>query len=362
MNIVLKRTLQIIGGLLLVAVLLLAIGAGYIWLNSPGETAPIVGEDDKPLPNSIATMETVDLNGAKQWLIIRGADRTKPVLLFLHGGPGLPELPLLTGSELEQHFVVVNWEQRGSGKSYDPTVFDKTFTTATFVEDAADLSRMLAKRFGTEKIYLMGHSWGTFLGVLTVKKYPELFHAYFSISQVTNQFAGEQISYDWVLQQAMDRGATRQVKKLRRWGRPPYADGKAWLDYLHWQRELVAAYGGGMHKAHFFPLFIQSILLCNEYTLADKINYARGAMKSVRYLWPEVVNTDLNEVAPTLDIPYYLFQGVHDYQTPYALAKQYFDRLQAPDKRLFTFTESAHSPIFEEPEKFFQIISELVNE
>lgn len=330
---------------------LLAVAIGVIAWNSPGKTNPILDRDGQPIPGSLARLEAVTINGNTQWLLMRGADSTKPVLLFLHGGPGLPEASLLVGHELEKKFVVVNWEQRGAGKSYDANVFNDSFNVATFVDDAVDVSRWLAHRFHQPRIYLMAHSWGTFLGILTVQKRPDLFTAYISISQIASQLDAEKISYNWVLAQARQHNDKRQVGRLIDQGPPPYpAD--AWLDYLMWQRGLVADYGGGMYRANFYPLFIRSILFCQEYTLLDKIHYGFGAMESVRRLWPPVVETDLLRTAPTLQIPYYLFQGTHDYQTPYPIAKRYFDSVQAPRKRLFTFTNSAHSPIFEEPEHF----------
>lgn len=341
----------------IIAFLVLA-GLGYLTWRSTGKTAPITGPNGQPLPRSIAEWASVTINGTRQWLLIRGHDRTKPVLLFLHGGPGLPELSLLTGHDLEKRFVVVNWDQRGAGKSYSADVFEKQagqrpFTVETLVDDAAQVSRYLARRFSQPKIYLLAHSWGTFLGVLTVQKHPELFRALFCISQIAVQLEAEQLSYDWVLGQARQHQNNRQVNKLLRQGRPPYPP-DAWLDYLTWQRELVARYGGGMYKGHFFPLFIRSILACREYTLTDKIQYARGAQESVRFLWPAVVATDLRKAAPALKVPYFLFQGIHDYQTPYVLARRYWVQLKAPRKQLFTFTESAHSPIFEEPDWFLR--------
>lgn len=341
---------------------LLLVGLGGVWLLSPGETAPITDARGRSLPHSIAELTQLNLNGAHQWICVRGHDRRKPVLLFLHGGPGLPELPLLTGHALEKQFVVVNWEQRGAGKSYDSRLFDGTFTVNTLVDDAVQLSRYLTKRFKQPRIYLMAHSYGTFLGILAIQKHPELFRAFFSISQIARQAEAEQISYNWVLQQAKQQHDTDAVELLERHGRPVKLSGDGWLAYLTWQRELVADYHGGMYRGDFYSLFIRSILLCREYTLMDKIRYAFGAQEAVRRLWLAAIETDLNQTAPTLSVPYYLFQGVHDYQTPYRIARQYFDRVQAPQKRLFTFTNSAHSPIFEEPERFMQLVSERMVE
>ena len=341
---------------------LFLLALGYVWLLSPGETAPITDGSGRPLPNSIAELNKIDLNGASQWICVRGHDRRKPVLLFLHGGPGLPELSLLTGHALEKQFVVVNWEQRGAGKSYDRRLFDGTFTVNTLVDDAVQLSRYLAKRFNQPRIYLMAHSYGTFVGIFVIQKHPELFRAFFSISQIARQAEAEQISYDWVLQQAKKQGDTKAVERLERHGQPVNLSGDGWLAYLTWQRKLVADYHGGMYRGDFYPLFIRSLLLCREYTLTDKIRYAFGAQEAVRRLWRTAIETDLNQTVPKLDVPYYLFQGIHDYQTPYRIAKQYFDQVQAPEKRLFTFTNSAHSPIFEEPERFMQLIDEIAKE
>ncbi|ADB40151.1 alpha/beta fold hydrolase [Spirosoma linguale] len=348
-----------IGGLLIG---LFALAIGWLIWNSPGETSPILASNGLPKAGSIARLEALTINGTTQWLLMRGVDSTRPVLLFLHGGPGLPETSLLAGHELEKKFVVVNWEQRGAGKSYSADVFDHSFTVSTFVNDAVAVSQWLTRRFHQPKIYLMAHSWGTFLGVLTVQKRPDLFKAYFSISQISRQLEAEQISYSWVLAEARRHGASRQVRRLTKQGPPPYPP-DAWLDYLMWQRELVAEYGGGMYKSNFYPLFIRSLLRCREYTLLDKARYGLGAMETVRRLWPAVVATDLFRVAPALQVPYYLFQGTHDYQTPYPVARHYFETVQAPRKRLYTFRNSAHSPIFEEPDLFRRCLdSALIDE
>lgn len=356
----LKRSLNVVGYLLATLLLLLSVAIGYVWLNSPGTTAPITGADGRPLPNSIASLEKINLNGTKQWILIRGYDRRKPVLLFVHGGPGSPELPMLTGNaELEKRFVVVNWDQRGAGKSYDPAVFNDSFTLDTFVEDAAQLSRMLAKRFrrpgaGPAKIYIMGHSWGSFLAVRTVAKHPDLFAAYFGIGQVANQLLGEQVSYDWVMEQARQHHDNEQINRLKGLGRPPFSSPEAWAAYVQPQRRMVTQYGGALHTGSFYQLVLGKLLNCREYTVSDKLHYLIGAEASAQRLWPTIVGTDLGRTTPVLRVPVYIFQGLYDYQTPYVVAKQYYDHLRAPRKAFFTFTHSAHGPIFEEPALFMQ--------
>lgn len=358
-----KRIVRFIGYGLLTLVLVLLLGLGWLYLYSSGTTKPIVDTQGQAVTGSIASLECIDLNGAKQWILIRGYDTTKPVLLFVHGGPGSPEMPLLTNNEaLEKRFVVVNWDQRGSGKSYDPAVFNSSFTLDTFIEDTAQLSRLLAKRFNQPKIYLMGHSWGTFLGIQTVHKYPDLFHAYFGMGQVANQLVGEQLSYDWVLDQAKQHRNDKQIAFLTRFGRPPYASGETWINYLFYQRDMVTEYGGALHKGNINTLFIKGLLLCKEYTLSDKINYMIGALKTIRRLWQPVVTTNLNQTVPQLNVPVYLFQGVYDYQTPYVVAKAYFNGLKAPQKQFFTFGQSAHCPLFEEPALFIERLDQAMKQ
>jgi len=363
MNRVVKRILRFTGYGLLATGILVLLGIGWLYLYSSGTTAPIVDMQGRPVAGSIASLECIELNGAKQWILIRGYDTTKPVLLFVHGGPGSPEMPLVTNNEaLEKRFVVVNWDQRGSGKSYNPAVFNNSFTLGTFIEDAAQLSRMLAKRFEKPKIYLMGHSWGTFLGIQAVQKYPELFHAYFGMGQVANQLVGEQLSYDWVLNQAKQHQNDDQIDLLTRYGRPPFASGETWINYLLPQRNMVIEYGGSMHTGNINALFIKGLLLCKEYTLRDKMSYLVGAMATIKRLWQPVVTTNLNQTVPQLDVPVYMFQGVYDYQTPYVVAKAYFDKLKAPQKQFFTFNQSAHCPLFEEPALFIERLDQAMEQ
>ena len=357
-----KQILKVVRYGILLLLLALLTGMIYLVVISRGTTSPIVDEQGTPIPNSIASLEEIELNGTRQWILIRGYDRTKPVLLFIHGGPGLPQMPSLTNNpEMEKRFVVVHWDQRGSGKSYDPDVFNALFTLDTFVEDAAELSRKLIRRFPRRgeqhtKIYIMGHSWGTFLGIRTVQKYPGLFYAYLGIGQMADQAAAEQLSYDWTLRQAWQHHNTDHVEFLTQTGRPPFATGREWTDYFLRQRRMVAAYGGAMHRGSFTKTYFTSVLLCREYTVQDKLHYLPGALETTRRLWPVVVATNLSQTAPELRVPVYIFQGVHDYQTPYVIARAYFDQLKAPEKRFFTFQHSAHGPIYEEPELFWSYV------
>ena len=146
--------------------------------------------------DSITSLEKITLGGIKQTILIRGHDTKSPILLFLHGGPGFPEMDIAYKFQrkLEEHFIVVNWDQRGAGKSFSKKIPRESMTIEQFISDAHELIRFLRERFDKEKIYLVGHSWGTTLGLLLTQRYPELFFAYVGIGQVVNALESEQIS------------------------------------------------------------------------------------------------------------------------------------------------------------------------
>ncbi len=344
-------------GLLMVMILLL-------FINSPGRTSPIRNQEGKILPRSLAVIESHDINGLPQKMIIRSADTLNPVLLFLHGGPGSPEFPFLQnhGSGLEDRFTVCYWDQRGAGMSYSDQIPPETMTLEQFIQDAASVSRYLISRFGQEKIYLMGHSWGTMLGSYTVKRYPELFKAYFAIGQVTEQLKAEQISYDFVLQTARDIGDEKAVLDIENLGRPPYQPEDQAMEKILRERKYVTRYRGAIRSGNFYSQAVKAIFFFREYTVAEKINYFKGMNFSMQYLWPEVMKSNFFKQLPTQPVPVYMFQGKYDYQTVSVLAREYFDSLRAPEKRFFSFENSAHSPNFEEPAKFDSIVFSLVKD
>jgi pimeloyl-ACP methyl ester carboxylesterase len=141
------------------------------------------------------------LGGQEQWILIRGMDIVKPIILFLHGGPGTANMSLLRKytDELEQHFIVVTWDRRGGGKSYQAINPHSSMTIDRFVLDTGELTQLLCHRFNQNKIFLVGHSWGSLIGILSIQKYPDLYHAYIGIGQLANMQENEQISYDWTL-------------------------------------------------------------------------------------------------------------------------------------------------------------------
>jgi pimeloyl-ACP methyl ester carboxylesterase len=358
---VFKVMLFIVGGLLFILLTLVLV----VWINSPGKAEPITDANGKTLDSSISVVEKIILGGQEQYLFIRGVNRTKPVMLFLHGGPGSPELPFMRNynSDIENDFVMVYWEQRGSGKSYSENIPLESMNLAQFISDTRELSEYLAKRFNQEKIYVMGHSWGSLLGILTAYQYPELFYAYFGVGQVAYQYKGEKISFEWVKEQARQQNDKDALKTLSGMTFPDsLASSTQWIEFVMNERKYVTQFRGAMREITGMWPMVKMVLKTKEYTLSDKVNYMKGNLFSIENMWPDVINANLFVEIDSMQVPVYIFQGIHDYQTPYSVAKDFYDQLKAPQKEFFTFENSAHSPIMEEVDKFNSIVRERVKD
>ena len=303
----------------------------------------------------------LDVNGSRQGMFIQSRDTAQPVLLFLHGG--MPEYVLTerypTG--LEDLFTVAWWEQRGAGLSYSRDIPPETMSSEQFIADAITVTDYLRDRFGVDKVYLMGHSGGTFLGLQLAARAPERYHAYIGVAQIVDQRRSEALAYQYMLRRFEELGDDRMVRRLRR-APATVADGTP-AAYLRVRDTAMHRLGIGttrdMHsvlRGVFWPS-----LRSPQYTPAEKIRTWRGKIASgVSALWEETLATDLGEKVPELDLPVYLLHGIHDHTCSYPLAQQYFEQVQAPTKGFYTFALSAHSPFLEEPERTRRILREDV--
>jgi pimeloyl-ACP methyl ester carboxylesterase len=346
--------------LLTIAMILFVI----LLVHSPGKPRPFTDKEGNLVPGSIAIVEAVNVNGLNQRMIIRGLDTTKPVLLYLHGGPGSPEFPFVRqfDSDIEKLFVVCYWDQRGAGLSYSDKVPPETMTLQQFIDDAGKVTEYLLHRFNRNKIYLLGHSWGTMLGAFTAQKYPQYYYAFIAVGQVGQQVRSEIISFNFCLERSKKLNDKKAVKILEKMGPPPYPDPKIGLANMLKERKLVTRYGGAIKHGDFYPQAMKALFFCSEYNLRDKISYLKGMNYTLNYLWNTVITSNLFRDVPVQQIPVYMMQGTFDYQTAFPVAKEYFDSLKAPLKKFYPFENSAHSPIFEEPDKFEEILMEILSE
>ena len=306
----------------------------------------------------------ISVNGDKQHLHIRSNKPDSDVLLFVHGGPGVCDRSWVMPKQskyLADHFVMVCWDQRMSGKSYKKENADKPMTIDQMVEDMHEVVEYLKKRFNKEKIIFVGHSWGSILGVCYLVKYPETIKAYVGMGQFVNGPENEKMSYDFVVDYAYKHKNNKAIRDLERIDYPVNGLYKGGLDDLMVQRNYMTKFGGGCYKEkeNIFKSVLMPFVTSGEYNiLTDTYKYTKGTFHCLEKLWPEVVSLEFDKTVKKLDVPVYLFQGDHDQNTPTMLAKKWFDNLEAPYKEYVPFHESAHSPIKEEEELWGKTIVE----
>ncbi len=335
----------------------LLVAVGLVWINSSGRPKPFLDSRGNPLAGSISEKIFVNINGTKQGMFIKGKRRNAPVLLYLHGG--MPDYFLTdkypTG--LDELFTVVWWEQRGSGISYDSGLDRSAMTVDTMMNDVITVADYLRQRFRQDRIYLMGHSGGTFLGIRVAATHPELFRAYIGVSQISRQKVSEKLAYDYMVRRFAAEGNADMVGKLRE--SPVTLTGQIPDSYLKIRDEAMHELGiGTMRNMRnvFTDLFIPSLLF-DEYSLGEKYRlWAGKSHAGVSVIWNDIISRDLSEEITSLDIPVYFLHGRYDYTCSFSLAEEFFRKIEAPVKGFYIFEKSAHCPLFEEPLKTVGII------
>ena len=347
--------------LLSLLALFVLVGSGLLYRMY--EQNRVASETKITTQGGIDLLGNVMLGGEEQWVLIRGKKQTNPVLLYLHGGPGSFVIPRARdfGRLLEEDFVVVYWDQRGSGKSYRSGISDNSMNLNQFIGDTKELVEVLKRRFNVPKVYLVGNSWGAALGALTVSESPDLFYAYLGTGQLVNTEKADSISYAFTLSEARNMGNNEALRELTNMGPPPW-------DYeeMAKQRKWLRRFGGTIYKerettGNFFSDFMGKMLLSPEYSLMEILENSVDPDFAVRNLWEDIASINLFEQVPRLDVPVYFIAGKHDYNTPSELVEQYYDRLEAPSgKSLIWFDNAAHMPEFEDPEQFYRVMVDSV--
>lgn len=325
----------------------------------PAETAAILGPNGKPLAGSVAELTSVDVNGHRLAMMIRGNDASAPVLLFVPGAPGGSEIGSVRRHlvALERRFVVVTLDRRGGGKSYpalDPTT---SMTLDGAVADTIAVTEYLRRRFHQEKIYLLGHSGGSLVGVLAASRHPELFRAYIGTGQAVNLPESDRILYADILAWAHATGRPTVARQLTALGPPPYTDFYSYesimlyeskvYDYDHSRNDEGA---GGFAEN----------LNVEEYTTLEKVHTLNAIMDTWSALYPTMQDVDLRTDVRQLSIPVYFVQGTHEMRGLSILFTQWYEVLQAPDKHLTVLETSGHRAMFEQPDRFVDVMTRVL--
>jgi pimeloyl-ACP methyl ester carboxylesterase len=308
----------------------------------------------------INRLEQVRLGGIMQWISIRGNDLKKPVLLILHGGPGSANLAKsrYETPALEDHFIVVNWDQRGAGKSYTLGFDAHSLTIEQYINDAHELTLMLKERFHANKIYLMGFSWGTVPGLSLAARFPEDFNAYIAVGQEVDISQGEKLSLDWVRQKAEVDRNTQAISDLRSIN-PAYTDSD-WWDQLMRERKWLLYYGGVYHTAQNYNHEMKMLFAASEYSWSEKMLWPLGSTESLKNMWPSLMSFRFTGTIKQVDIPILFLSGRYDMNDPAELAESYFQQLNAPAGKKWMWCEqSAHDVFYDEPDVLVQAVLQM---
>ncbi len=314
-------------------------------------------------PGGIDLLGNLPLGDQEQWVLIRGQLQTNPVLLYLHGGPGSFVIPRARdfGLKLEEDFVVVYWDQLGSGKSYRPGLTPDEMHIERFVSDTKELVDVLKRRFNVPKIYLAGNSWGSALGMMVAERYPESFYAVIGTGQLVNTARAEALSYEFTLREARNTNNREALRELTEMGPPPWN-----YQTMNKQRKWLRRFGGTIYEEReaagsFLSDFMGKMLLSPEYTLLEILEISADPNFAVRSLWNDLGQINLFESVPRIQVPVYFIAGRHDFNTPSELVKKYYEQLEAPaGKHIIWFEDAAHMPEFEKPDQFHRVLVDSV--
>ncbi len=333
-----------------------------LFIISPGKLKPFKDQEGQVLAGSISEKVFIKIGGVEQGMFIRGKDTKNPVLLFVHGGPSFPEYFLVEKypAGLEDHFTVCYWEQRGGGISYTPQVTLESMTLQQLSSDAIEVTNYLRSRFIKEKIFIMAHSGGTAFAIQAVDSLPQLFHAYIGIAQITRQAESEALCYKYMMNRYLAEGNLKMVAELKKY--PILDNDSLLLPFFNSVLRDKAQHDLGIGTMHNMRSIIKdvffSVWTCKAYTVREKLNIwvSKFSFLKKTGLRGEIIRSDIAAKVPRLDIPVYFMSGRYDLTVNIDLSKEYLKKLEAPVKGFYTFNGSAHSPMFEEPQRLKEIL------
>ena len=306
-------------------------------------------------PDGIQELYTAEIGGIPQWINVRGEDRDNPMILFVHGGPASPAMPSAWQFQrpIEEYFTIVHWDQRGAGKTYlasNPQTIGDTIRIARYVADTIELAEHVRERYGKDKMILVGHSWGTIIGMQAALERPDLFYAYVGIGQVVNALENERISFLYGLEQARKHGNEEAISELE--SIAPYpGEEPITRERIIIARKWPQHYGGlNAHRNAEQDYYYGASLLSPAYDCADRHAFFEGNVFTLGRILDEFLQVDFTAVEE-FPIPVVMFLGRHDYTTPSEPTAAWLARVRAPYKKAIWFEHSAHMIPWEQPGK-----------
>lgn len=333
---------------------LVAAAAAPGWAAAPVNPHAILAEVGKVVSeHGIDEAKAVEIGGVRQWITVRGRDRRNPILLVIHGGPAAPELAnsYLFEAPWIDYFTVVQWDQRGAGKTYllnDPAAVAPTMSADRIVTDAEELVAYLRTTYAKKKVFVIGHSWGSLVGLRLAQRRPEWLYAYVGAGQIINMRDGERAGYAWVLAQARKAGNDQAIRELTAIAPYPQPGGAIPMESMGVQRKWSVYYGGLTHGRQSYEVWENAERISPDYSDADFKAIDAGSAYTLPKLWADLVAADMTGLK-RLDCPLVIFAGRYDYTTPAEPVRRWYDKVQAPSKKFVWFEKSAHMMYTEEP-------------
>ncbi|MFA6979636.1 MAG: alpha/beta fold hydrolase [Ignavibacteriaceae bacterium] len=314
--------------------------------------------------DKINSLRKIKIGGIDQWILIRGNDSSKPLLLLVQAGPGFPLIHEADYFEkklhLENHFVCVYWDQRGCGKSYSKNIPPDSLTLKQMVADTNELAAYLKQQFNVGKIFIVGFSLGGTIAVLSAFQIPENYQSVFVVGIDVKMDEAEHYAYDFAMQEAYKRNNRKAIKELMQIGSPPHTEEKQFLNRVKW----ITNFGGINRSESYNSIMmstIKNMLFSPEYNLRDVLRTIQGMTFSQMHLLPRLAQLDLFKEISQMFVPVYFLQGTHDVASPYQTVYSFYEKLDArKGKQFITFNNSAHMPHYEEPDKFLNVLIEAM--
>ncbi|HEX9037896.1 MAG TPA: alpha/beta hydrolase [Ktedonobacterales bacterium] len=342
----LRMTELILGFILLGAALLLLLALLYRTIRQALAARALAIRT----PNGIQEGRFVQIGERKEWVQIRGEDRNNPILLFLHGGPGVANSPLTALFRAwERDFTVVQWDQPGAGKtaSRNGKRGYQGLTVNSMVDDGVQVAEWALRRLGQRRLIILGTSWGSLLGIQIVKRRPGLALAYVGVGQFVDGEAGQRAGYELALTRARTLSKSETLKTLEQVGPPPYADSKTSMLKQRALGQVDLETEGGRRM----PNILAAALFAPGYSLRDTLAYLQGMPMSIETFERSIMSHDLRPLGMDFDVPLFFLQGARDIYTPAAPVQEYVATLRAPRKELVVWDDEGHLTFLTNPEK-----------